>query len=127
MAPLMAQPDPAAVLTAVARLVAEAPSLGEVVSRLAAVLRDAIPFERLHLLRLDRAESVVLYVVRASGEIEVTGHRIADAAAPCAQPPIDADARSRMICTVGRAPRVHGALWFTSSRRGRLHRARIRP
>jgi hypothetical protein len=37
------------------------------------VLRDEIPFERLHVLRLDRMESVVLYVVRASGEIEVTG------------------------------------------------------
>ena len=53
----------------------------DIVSRLAVVLRDAIPFERLHVLRLDRAESFVLYVVRASGELEVTGHRIADAAA----------------------------------------------
>ena len=103
-----------AVLLASARLIAEAPTLSDVMSRLAAVLRDEIPFERLHVLRLDRAESVVLYVVRASGEIEVTGHRIAQAG-PAAQPPIDASARSRMICTVRHAARVHGALWCTSS------------
>ncbi len=108
----MAQPDSAAVLTAVARLVAEAPSLGDVVTRLAAVLRDSIPFERLHVLRLDRAESIVLYVVRASGELEVTGHRISEAGA--AAEPNDAEARSRIISTVQGA-RVHGAVWLTSS------------
>jgi transcriptional regulator with GAF, ATPase, and Fis domain len=103
------------VLTAVARLVAEASTLGDVVSRLAGVLREAIPFERLHVLRLDRAESVVLYVARASGELEVTGHRIADAQ-PTRPPSIDANARSRMICTVKHGSHVHGALWFTSGR-----------
>jgi transcriptional regulator with GAF, ATPase, and Fis domain len=77
------------------------------------VLRDAVPFERLHLLRLDRAESVVLYVVRASGEMEVTGHRIANAAAAAAEG-ADGDARSRIISTVQGA-RVHGAVWLTSS------------
>lgn len=111
----MAQPDSATVVTAVARLVAEAAQLGEVVPRLAAVLRDAIPFERLHLLRLDRAESVVLYVARASGEVEVTGHRIASAAAAAENN--DGGARSRIISTVQGA-RVHGAVWLTSSVEG---------
>ena len=69
------------VLPAVARLVAESPTLQETLSRLALALRDVFPFERLHVLRLDRMESVVLYVVRSSGELEVTGHRIADATA----------------------------------------------
>ena len=110
----MSQIDSAVVLTAVAHLVAEAPSLAEVVSRLAAVLRDAIPFERLHLLRLDRAESVALYVARASGEIEVTDHRIADTAI-VAEPPTDADTQSRMICTVRQGPHVRGAIWLISS------------
>jgi transcriptional regulator with GAF, ATPase, and Fis domain len=110
----MPQGDFSAVLLASARLIAEAPTLSDVMSRLAAVLRDVIPFERLHVLRLDRAESVVLYVVRASGEIEVTGHRIANAG-PAVQPPLDASARSRMICTVRHGARVHGALWCTSS------------
>jgi transcriptional regulator with GAF, ATPase, and Fis domain len=104
------------VLLAAARLVADAPSLGDVMSRLATILRDAIPFERLHLLRLDRAESVVLYVVRATGELEVTGHRIADAG-PTA-PPIGTDVRSRMLCTLRHGSRVHGALWCTSTAEG---------
>ncbi len=74
----MQQPAPQAVLTAVARLVAEAPTLAEAASRLASTVHSAIPFDRLHVLRLDRAESVALYVVRGTGELEVTGHRIAD-------------------------------------------------
>ena len=101
------------VLPAVARLVAEAASLPDLVPRLAITLRDAIPFERLHILRLDRAESVVLYVARASGEFEVTGHRIGAAGAVAA--PGDADTRSRILCTVRQGARVHGAMWLTSS------------
>ena len=101
-----------AVLTSIARTVAEAPTLADTVPRLAVALREAIPFERLHLLRLDRAESVVLYVVRASGELEVTGHRISDRATA---PEVDADTRSRMICPIRHGARVHGALWFTST------------
>ena len=105
--------DAPTVLTAVARLVAEASTLSEVVSRLAGVLGGAIPFERLHVLRLDRADSVVLYVVRASGEMEVTGHRIAD---PVSEPPMNGDARSRVLCAVRHGSKVNGALWCTSSR-----------
>ena len=48
--------DSATVLTAVARLVAEERTLADVVPRLAALLREAVPFDRLHVLRLDRAE-----------------------------------------------------------------------
>jgi transcriptional regulator with GAF, ATPase, and Fis domain len=107
--------DSSAVLTAVARLVAEETALGDLVPRLAAILGPAIPFEWLHVLRLDRADSVVLYVARPTGELEVIGHRIADPG-PVGEPGVDGDARSRIICTVGRGKSVYGALWFTSSR-----------
>ena len=110
----MSQPDSAAVVTAVARLVADAPTMNDVVSRLAAVLQAEIPFERLHVLRLDRAASVVLYVARASGELEVTGHRIAHASSGAASP-LDGDARSRLVCTVRQGVHVRGALWCTSA------------
>ncbi len=106
--------DPAAVLTAVARLVAEAPSLRDVVSRLAVTLRESIPFERLHVLRLDRAESCVLYVATTAGELEVAGHRIVDEGVPI--DPVDASTRSRILCAVRQGARVHGALWVSSSR-----------
>ena len=106
-------PDPSVVLTAVARLVAEAPSLREVVSRLAVTLSESIPFERLHVLRLDRAESFVLYVATAGGELEVTGHRIGDEGMPI--DPADAQTRSRILCAVRQGARVHGALWVSSS------------
>lgn len=106
--------DTSALLAAVARLVSETTGLADLVPRLAVLLRDVAPFERLHVLRLDRAESVILYVARPTGELEVTGHRIADAGSVAA-PELDADARSRIICTVGRGSSVHGALWFTSS------------
>ena len=105
--------DPAAVLTAVARLVAEAPTLREVASRLAVTLRESIPFERLHVLRLDRADSFVLYVASADGALEVTGHRIRDEGVPI--DPTDAATRSRILCAVRQGTRVHGALWLSSS------------
>ncbi|HKE85710.1 MAG TPA: sigma 54-interacting transcriptional regulator [Vicinamibacterales bacterium] len=109
----MSKTDSADVLTAVARLVAEAPSLRDVVSRLAITLRASIRFERLHVLRLDRADSFVLYVARETGEIEMTEHRVGDSATP-----LDAAgdaAQSRLLCTVRQGSRVHGALWLTSS------------
>jgi two-component system NtrC family response regulator len=105
--------DGAAVLTAVARLAAEAITLDDLVPRLATIVRDAIPFERLHVLRLDRSDSVVLYVARADGEMEVTGHHIADAPGGDVDA-MDANAASRIICTVGSGSSIHGALWFTS-------------
>ncbi|MEQ1573446.1 MAG: sigma 54-interacting transcriptional regulator [Vicinamibacterales bacterium] len=110
----MLQPASSTVLMAVARVVAEAPTLSEAVSRLAEALRDTIPFEELHLLRLDRADSVVLYTVRASGELEITTHRIARAGS--AAPPINPQTRSRLMCPIRHGARVLGALWFTSTR-----------
>jgi transcriptional regulator with GAF, ATPase, and Fis domain len=107
----MLQARSLAVLTAVARVIAEAPTLSETVTRLAVALREAIPFERLHVLRLDLGESVVLYVATASGELEVTGHRISDRAG---EPDLDPETRSRMICPIRHGSSVHGALWFTS-------------
>jgi transcriptional regulator with GAF, ATPase, and Fis domain len=109
--------DSATVLTAVARLVGEERTLVDLVPHLAMLLRDAVPFERLHVLRLDRAESVVLYVARPTGELDVTGHRIADAGlADAARTGVsDAEPRSRIVCAVGRGASVHGALWATSS------------
>ena len=56
----MVEAVPSAVLTAVARLVADAPALRDVIGQIALALRDAIPFDHLHLLRLDRPESFVL-------------------------------------------------------------------
>jgi transcriptional regulator with GAF, ATPase, and Fis domain len=109
--------DSAAVLTASARLVGEGRTLADLVPRLAVLLRDAVPFERLHVLRLDRAESVVLYVARPTGELEVTGHRIGDAGpAQASRAGVsEAEPRSRIVCAAGRGASVYGALWATSS------------
>ncbi|MEQ1757431.1 MAG: sigma 54-interacting transcriptional regulator [Vicinamibacterales bacterium] len=100
-------------LAAVARVVAEAQTLGDAVARLAVVLRDAIPFDRLHLLRLDRTESLALYVATSAGEVEVSTHRISDTSA--IPSPLDQDSHSRLICPVRHGPRVHGALWVTAT------------
>src|SRR2546428_843372 len=86
-------------LDGTARLVADALSIDVLLPRVAVLLRDAIPFERLHVLRLDRTESVTLYVVLASGELEVTGHLIGDAGAAVANPRHGTE-RSKIICTV---------------------------
>jgi transcriptional regulator with GAF, ATPase, and Fis domain len=110
----MLQADPVDVLTSVARLVGEAPSLRDVVVRLSDTLRVTIPFERLHVLRLDRAESFVLYVAGEHGEIEVTTHLVGDPATPFDA--VDETARSRILCTIRHGSRVHGALWLTSTR-----------
>ena len=109
----MLQADPVHVLTAVARLVAEAPNLRDLVPRLAVTLRASIPFERLHVLRLDRADSFVLYVARDTGEIEIREHRVGDQASPLDT--MDPGSRSRILCTVRQGARVHGAVWLTST------------
>ena len=109
----MAQADPVHVLTTVARLVAEAGSLRDILPRLAVTLRPSIPFERLHVLRLDRAESFVLYVVRETGALEIREHRVGDP--PTSIEAGDPDAISRILCTVRQGNRVHGAVWLTSS------------
>ena len=66
------------VLTAVARLVADAPTPGDAMSRLARVVGEAIPFERLHVLRLDRADSVVVYVARAQHSSRIEKYGLAE-------------------------------------------------
>ena len=110
----MVQTDPVDVLTSVARLVAEAPSLREVVAGVAGTLRQTIPFERLHVLRLDRADSFVLYIAGETGDVEVTKHLVGDPATQVDA--VDEATRSRIVCTIRQGPRVHGALWLTSSR-----------
>ena len=108
----MSYQAPTAVLPAVARVVSEAPTLRDAVSTLATTLRSAIPFERLQLLRLDRTESIVLYVASPAGETEVTTHKLS---AGVGEPGADPAAQSRMICPVRHGSRVYGALWFTST------------
>jgi transcriptional regulator with GAF, ATPase, and Fis domain len=108
----MLQTDPVQVLTTVARLVAEAPSLRDLVPRLAVTLRASIPFERLHVLRLDRAESFVLYVAKETGALEVREHRVGEPATPDAMDPAS---QSRILCTVRQGAQVHGAVWLTST------------
>ncbi len=93
---------------------ADAPGLRDLVSGLALALRDAVPFERLHVLRLDRAESFVLYVVNRDGDVTITGRRIDGESVA-----IDTDegnARSRILCTARQGTRMYGAVWVSSSR-----------
>src|SRR4030095_5750435 len=82
----------------------------------AGTLRVSIPFERLHMLRLDRADSFVLYLAGESGDVEVTKHLVGDPATQLDA--ADESTRSRIVCTVRQGNRVHGALWLTSSREG---------
>ena len=105
--------DPSAVLTAVARLVAEAPNLRDLVSRLALTLREAVPFERLQVLRLDRAESFVLYVVSRDGDVAITSRRIDGASVAISAD--EAHDRSRILCTARQGTRMYGAVWVSSS------------
>ena len=100
-------------LAAVARLVSEETSLDGTLSRVATALREAIPFEQLHVLRLDRSDAVTLYEVRATGEVDVTEQLIGDAQAT-GSAPSDGTERSRVICTVHQGARVKAAIWLTS-------------
>jgi len=108
----MPHPEPSAVLAAVARLVAETPSLTDVVSRLALILRDAVTFDQLFVLRLDRPESLVAYAATSAGEVQVTAHRIGSGPPPAA--PVDPNARSQVLCTIRQGGHVLGATWLTS-------------
>ena len=96
-----------------ARLVAEAGTLRDILPRLAGTRRPSIRSERLHVLWLDRAESFVLYVVRETGALEIREHRVGDP--PTSIEAGDPDAISRILCTVRQGTRVHGAVWLTSS------------
>jgi GAF domain-containing protein len=101
-------------LATLARLVTDASALDVTLSRVAVLLREAIPFERLRVLRLDRADAVTLYVISASGEIDITGYLIGDAPS-AAEDAADGVERSRLICTIRQGTRVKGAVWLTSS------------
>ena len=103
-------------LAAVARVVAEAPTLGDAVSRLAVALHEAIPFDHLHLLRLDRTESVTLYVATAGGHVDLRTHRISEP--DSGTNPVDQDAASRLLCPIRHGAKVHGALWLTTAEAG---------
>jgi len=109
----MPHPEPSAVLAAVARLVAETPSLTDVVSRLAVILRDGVPFDQLFVLRLDRPESLVAYAATPAGEVQVTAHRIGSGPPPSA--PVDPNAHSQVFCTIRQGAHVLGATWLTSA------------
>ena len=108
--------DQGAVLTAVARLVAEAATFEGVVAGVADILRPEIPFERMHVLRLDRADSVTLYTVSGAGGLEVASYRVADPGGDENTAGLRKDAASLLICPMRQGTRVPGALWFTSSR-----------
>jgi transcriptional regulator with GAF, ATPase, and Fis domain len=95
--------------------VTEATTFEAVVSGLAEILRPGIPFERMHVLRLDRADAVVLYTVTAAGTLEVAGYRIGDRRAPVTTDDLKKDARSLLILPMRQGTRVPGALWFTST------------
>ncbi len=118
--------DAHSVITAVARVVADAHPLPDVVSALASHLRPVVPFDRMHLLRLDRADTVTLLTARATGEVDSAVHKLADAAAIAqsgpgqAGHPIDPNAHSVMMCPLRHGPRVLGALWFTADAPGRF-------
>src|SRR4030095_13436561 len=101
-------------LASLARLVTEASALDVTLSRVGVLLREAIPFERLRVLRLDRADAVTLYAIDASGAIDITGHLIGDAPSAAADA-TDGVERSRLICTIRQGARVKGAVWLTSS------------
>jgi Nif-specific regulatory protein len=109
----MPHPDPSAVLAAVARLVAETPSLTDVVSRLAVLLRDGVAFDQLFVLRLDRPESLVAYAATPAGEVQVTAHRIGSDTPPAT--PVDPNARSQVLCPIRQGAHILGATWLTSS------------
>jgi transcriptional regulator with GAF, ATPase, and Fis domain len=103
----------AGVFREVARLVSGGAPLADVVSRLVELLRPAIPFERLHVLRLDRADSIVRYSAGPTGELETIGHRINDASAVA--PGVEASEASVLLFPLRQGPRVPGVLWLTSS------------
>ena len=109
----MVEAVPSAVLTAVARLVADAPALRDVIGQVASALREAIPFDDLHLLRLDRPESFVLYVSDPDGVVREESHRIIDSDEPVGPP--DAQTASRIITTIRQGSRVYGAIWATAT------------
>jgi transcriptional regulator with GAF, ATPase, and Fis domain len=114
----MAEAVPSGVLTGVARLIADAPALRDVIGGVAVTLRESVAFDRLHLLRLDRPESFVLYTADPAGHLSEEGHRIIDSD----EAGVDADqgVRSKLVSTVRQGTKVYGAIWLTSASDGAL-------
>src|SRR6478672_3468411 len=112
----MAEAVPSAVLTAVARLVADAPALRDVIGHVGLALRETLPFEHLRLLRLDRPESFVLYLAEADGTVREESHRFVDSDEPVGPP--ESEGASRVITTIRQGSRVFGALWATAPAAG---------
>ncbi len=113
-------PDFLAILTALARVLADEADLRTVVVRLAALTRGVIPFEYLHLLQLDAPNQVVRYSVHGDDDAEVVATRLATSdrdavAVPAAE---TAGTPAFILCPLRAGPRVNGALWFTSSDAG---------
>ncbi len=121
----MPHADTQAVISAVARAVADAGPLPDVIAQLAQNLKPAVPFDRMHLLRLDRSDSVTLFTAQADGHVESAAHKLADTEL-VTQPgergayPLDPDAHDVMICPLRHGARVLGALWFTADEPGRF-------
>ena len=101
-------------LAAVARLGLEESSLDRTLSHVAMLLRDAIPFERLHVLRLDRARPRSPSTSFTRREVEVTGHLIGDTRR-AGGGPTDGTERSRLLCARCARGARQGAVWLTSS------------
>jgi two-component system response regulator AtoC len=112
----MTEAIPSAVLTTVARFIADAPALRDVIGHVAVALRDELAFDHLHLLRLDRPESFVLYVVEPDGSIREEGHRIVDSDEPVG--PSDDETASRVVAEVRQGSRVFGAIWLIAGAAG---------
>ena len=105
---------------------ADAGPLPEVVSSLAKSLQTAVPFDRMHLLRLDRADAVTLFTARADGRLDAVAHRLAAPAMTQGGTPgesgrlLDPDAGSVMICPLRHGSRMLGALWLTADQPDRF-------
>jgi transcriptional regulator with GAF, ATPase, and Fis domain len=112
----MVEAVPSGVLSAVARLVADATSLRDVIGQVATTLRDAIAFDHLHLLRLDRPESFVLYVAEPNGSVRQESHRFVDSDEPAGS--ADGHTASRIVATARQGPQVFGAVWATAAAPG---------
>jgi len=102
-------------LAAVARVVAEAPTLGDAVSRLSAVLREVIPFDRLHCSAsiAQNRSRCMSPSDRASSLSALTG-----CPTPARFPAPRPGCAFAPDLSRSAWPRVHGALWVTAVAEG---------
>ncbi len=108
-------PDLSSLLAALARAMADHLDLRTLVVHLADLTRDVIPFEYLHLLRLDTPDEVVRYSVHGEEEAEVVATRMSARDLDVSASTVDlGETRSFILCPLRSGTRVNGALWFTS-------------